>query len=64
MLVILVFGIGIIHYINFAYRADCNCYSTDTYWNDHFKIRTEISFNKTKLNHFGRVGRPLRQDKC
>jgi hypothetical protein len=24
------FGVGIVHYINFAYRADCNCYTTDT----------------------------------
>jgi hypothetical protein len=46
-------GIGIVHYINFAYRADCNCYSTDTYFNDHFKLRSEISWNKTKLDHFG-----------
>jgi hypothetical protein len=48
------FGIGIVHYINFAYRADCNCYSTDTYFNDHFKLRTEIDWNKTTLNHFGK----------
>ncbi|OIQ29932.1 MAG: glutamate dehydrogenase [Bacteroidetes bacterium MedPE-SWsnd-G2] len=47
-------GIGIVHYINFAYRADCNCYSTDTYFNDHFKWRTELSWNKTTLNHFGK----------
>lgn len=47
-------GIGIVHYINFAYRADCNCYSTDTFFNDHFKLRSEISWNKTKLNHFGK----------
>lgn len=47
-------GIGIIHYINFSYRADCNCYSTDTYFNDHFKLRSEISWNKTKLEHFGK----------
>ena len=46
-------GVGIIHYINFSYRADCNCYTTDTYFNDHFKLRNEISWNKTKLNHFG-----------
>ena len=46
-------GIGIIHYLNFSYRADCNCYTTDTYLNDHFKVRNEISWNKTKLNHFG-----------
>jgi len=48
------FGIGIVHYMNFAYRADCNCYTTDTYFNDHFKVRTELSYNKTKLQHFGR----------
>ena len=47
-------GIGLVHYINFAYRADCNCYSTDTYFNDHFKLRTEISWNKTNLEHHGK----------
>jgi hypothetical protein len=47
------FGIGIVHYINFAYRADCNCYTTDTYFNDHFKLRNEISWNKTNLEHHG-----------
>lgn len=46
-------GIGLVHYINFAYRADCNCYTTDNYFNDHFKLRTEISYNKTKLEHLG-----------
>lgn len=47
-------GIGLVHYINFSYRADCNCYTTDNYFNDHFKLRNEISFNKTKLEHFGK----------
>lgn len=46
-------GIGIVHYMNFSYRADCNCYTTDTYFNDHFKIRNEITWNRTKLEHFG-----------
>lgn len=46
-------GIGLIHYINFAYRADCNCYSADTYFNDHFKLRSEISWNRTVLDHHG-----------
>jgi len=46
-------GIGLVHYINFSYRADCNCYSTDTYFNDHFKVRSEISWNKTNLEHSG-----------
>lgn len=47
------FGVGLIHYMNFSYRADCNCYTPETYFNDHFKVRTELSYNKTKLNHFG-----------
>lgn len=47
------FGIGLVHYINFSFRADCNCYTTDSFFNDHFKLRTEISYNKTKLEHFG-----------
>lgn len=47
------FGVGLVHYINFAYRADCNCYTRDTYFNDHFKIRTEVDFHYTKLTHEG-----------
>ena len=47
------FGIGLIHYLNFAYRADCNCYTRDTYFNDHFKIRNEIDYHKTNLEHYG-----------
>jgi len=47
-------GLGVVHYINFSYRADCSCYTADKYFNDHFKIRSEISWNKTKLEHFGR----------
>lgn len=47
------FGVGIIHYLNFAYRAECNCYAPETYFNDHFKLRSELSFNKTKLEHYG-----------
>ena len=54
------FGIGLVHYINFAYQADCNCYTTDNYFNDHFKLRTEISYNKTKLEHFGEYVDPVR----
>ena len=48
------FGIGIVHYINFSYRSDCNCYTTNKYFNDHFKLRSEISWNKTELQHFGK----------
>ncbi|OAB80378.1 THC0290_0291 family protein [Cochleicola gelatinilyticus] len=51
-------GVGLVHYINFAYRADCNCYTRDKYFNDHFKIRTEIDFHKTRLEHFGEFVAP------
>lgn len=47
-------GVGLVHYLNFSYRADCNCYTPETYFNDHFKLRSELSYNKTKLNHFGK----------
>ena len=47
------FGIGLVHYLNFSYRAECNCYTPETYFNDHFKLRSELSYNSTKLEHFG-----------
>ncbi len=46
-------GIGLIHYINFSYRADCDCYTRDLYFNDHFKVRNEISYHVTNFEHFG-----------
>lgn len=46
-------GVVLMHYMNFAYRADCNCYSRDVYFNDHFKIRNELNYHYTKLTHEG-----------
>lgn len=54
------FGLGIVHYLNFSYRADCNCYTADRYFNDHFKLRNEISWNKTNLEHLGEWVKPSR----
>src|SRR5690606_20668608 len=48
------FGIGIIHYLNFSYKAECDCYTPETYFNDHFKLRSELSYTKTKLDFFGK----------
>ena len=45
-------GIGIIHYLNFTYDSDYN-YTSKTYFNVHFKLRSELSYNKTQLKHFG-----------
>ncbi|MEO4007103.1 MULTISPECIES: glutamate dehydrogenase [unclassified Flavobacterium] len=55
------YGIGIVHYLNFSYRSDCSCYTPETYFNDHFKLRTELSYNKTKLKHFGKWVEDSRQ---
>jgi hypothetical protein len=46
------FGIGIVHYLNFVNRA-YKSYSVK-YFNDHFKLHSELSYNKTELQHFGR----------
>ena len=47
------FGIGIVHYINFSYKRNYNFRRPNSYFEEHFKIRNEISWNKTKLEHFG-----------
>lgn len=52
------FGVGIVHYINFSYRADCNCYTRDNYFNDHFKLRSELNYHKTNFEHYGEWVRP------
>lgn len=43
------FGVGIVHYINFSSRSDYGAF-----FNDHVKVRSELSYYTTKLNHFGR----------
>lgn len=52
------YGIGIVHYLNFSYKAECNCYTPETFFNDHFKLRSELSYNKTELQHFGQYVDP------
>ena len=48
-------GIGLVHYINFAYKAECSCYTTGKYFNDHFRIRTEIDYFRANLEQIGPV---------
>ncbi|SEA15606.1 hypothetical protein SAMN04487990_107111 [Bizionia paragorgiae] len=45
-------GIGIVHFLEFAYRSNRGRYTVD-YFYDHFKIRTKSSCNKTNLAGFG-----------
>lgn len=46
------FGIGFVHYMNFDYRTRGPM--RYTYFNDHFRVRSEISWNWTDLKHFGK----------
>ncbi len=49
------FGVGLVHYLDFSYLAGCpSCKKRYTLWNDHFKVRSELSYNSTKLEHFGK----------
>lgn len=50
-------GIGIVHFMNFEYSKGYKPYS---YFNDHFKVRSEISWNKTPLKHRGKWVDPSR----
>lgn len=42
------FAIGLIHYLNFSSKS-----MSAAYFKEHFKVRSELSFYKTTLNHFG-----------
>ncbi|KFF04814.1 THC0290_0291 family protein [Flavobacterium reichenbachii] len=42
------FGIGIVHWINFS--ANNN---RESFFTEHFKVRSELSFSHTSLKHFG-----------
>lgn len=48
------FGIGLMHYINFSYSSGYGGYTRDTYFNDHFKVRNEVFYHSTKLDHYGK----------
>lgn len=45
------FGIGIVHFLNFSYNQ--RTFSQDSYFKEHFKVRTEISYSKSNLEHKG-----------
>lgn len=51
------YGIGIIHCISFS---NSTARTVETYFNDHFKLRNELSYNKSELEHYGQYveGKP------
>lgn len=42
------FGMGVTHYLNFSANSN-----RESFFSEHFKVRTEFSFSKTNLEHFG-----------
>lgn len=49
------FGIGLVHYMNFSYREECSCYRDRNFFSEHFRIRNEIDYFQSKLEHVGPV---------
>lgn len=46
-------GVGIMHFMNFAYRKQCSCTDTEWFFSKHFRIRNEINYLRSRLEHFG-----------
>jgi hypothetical protein len=46
-------GIGIVDYLNFAFDSSCLCYTPMSFFNNHFKLRSELSYSYIELKHFG-----------
>ena len=42
------FGISLVHFLNFAYSPN-----SSTYFNEHFKLRTQVLYQNSNLEHFG-----------
>lgn len=42
------FGISFVDYMNFSYKDNLNIY-----FKEHFKVRSELSYSKTDLKHYG-----------
>lgn len=42
------FGIGVVDYLNFSYTDNLNMYVKE-----HFKVRSELSYSKSNLQHYG-----------
>ena len=48
------FGFGVFHVTNFSYNYREGGANPKTYFNDHFKLKTELSFNKSNFQHYGK----------
>lgn len=50
------YGVGLVHYLNFSYTEACpSCVGLrHMYIREHFKVRSEFSYNSTNLQHYGK----------
>lgn len=47
------FAVGLAHYVNFSYRRNYHHRNFKNFFNEHFKIKTELSYTQSDLKHFG-----------
>ena len=49
------FGAGLVYYMNFSLKPECSCLPTKLFFTKHFRIRAEIDYFQSNLDHFGPV---------
>lgn len=49
------FGVGLIHYMNFAFKPECSCRPSKLWFTRHFRIKNEIDYMRSNLDHYGPV---------
>ena len=47
-------ALGLVHYLNFGHQQDCSCLRNFSFFNNHFRIRNELSYFTADLRHEGR----------
>lgn len=48
------YGVGLVHYMNFSDMHNSSRAIWQDYFKDHFKVRSEISYHKVELQHYGK----------
>ena len=48
------YSIGIVHYLNFTNFTSFSWNARESYFSEHFRVRSELSFCKASLEHFGK----------
>ena len=48
-------GVGLVYYMNFSLKPECSCRPTKLFFTKHFRIRAEIDYLRSNLDHYGPV---------